>query len=103
VAKFSATHPELRAAVHSMGFYEREIGFYRELAADCGPHPSVLFRRSPDGQRSIAPAPRGPQWMQNLDSAGGSVDESELVISEVAKLHAAWWNDAHLARFLGSR
>src|SRR6478672_3812239 len=30
VAKFSATDPELRAAVHSMGFYEREIGFYRE-------------------------------------------------------------------------
>jgi thiamine kinase-like enzyme len=35
-------------------------------------------------------------WMQNLDSAGGSVDESELVIREVAKLHAAWWNDARL-------
>ena len=35
VAKFSATDPELRAAVHSMGFYEREIGFYRELAAEC--------------------------------------------------------------------
>ena len=35
MAKFSATHPEVRAAVHSMGFYEREIGFYRELAADC--------------------------------------------------------------------
>ena len=24
------------------------------------------------------------------------MDESELVIREVAKLHAAWWNDAHL-------
>jgi hypothetical protein len=50
VAKFSATHPEVRAAVHTMGFYEREIGFYRELAADCpGPHASVFFRRSRDG------------------------------------------------------
>ena len=26
VAKFSATHPEARAVVHSIGFYEREIG-----------------------------------------------------------------------------
>ena len=34
VAKFSATDPDVRAAVHSMGFYEREIGFYRELGAD---------------------------------------------------------------------
>jgi hypothetical protein len=33
VAKFSAPHPEARATVHSMGFYEREIGFYRELAS----------------------------------------------------------------------
>jgi hypothetical protein len=29
VAKPYATHPEARAAGHSMGFYEREIGFYR--------------------------------------------------------------------------
>jgi len=31
LAKFSARHPEVRATVHSMGFYEREIGFYREF------------------------------------------------------------------------
>jgi hypothetical protein len=30
LAKFSALHPEVRATVHSMGFYEREIGFYRQ-------------------------------------------------------------------------
>jgi hypothetical protein len=35
LAKFSALYPGIRAAVHSMGFYEREIGFYREFAADC--------------------------------------------------------------------
>ena len=35
LAKFSAQNPEVRATVHSMGFYEREIGFYREFAADC--------------------------------------------------------------------
>jgi hypothetical protein len=35
LAKFSALYTEVRAAVHSMGFYEREIGFYREFAADC--------------------------------------------------------------------
>ena len=35
VAKFSATQTEARAMAHSMGFYEREIGFYREPAANC--------------------------------------------------------------------
>jgi hypothetical protein len=34
-AKFSAPNPQARAMAHSMGFYEREIGFYRELADDC--------------------------------------------------------------------
>jgi hypothetical protein len=29
VAKFSAPNPEARAMIHSMGFDEREIGFYR--------------------------------------------------------------------------
>lgn len=35
LAKFSAQNPENRAAVHSMGFYEREIGSYLEFASDC--------------------------------------------------------------------
>ena len=29
VAKFSAPNPKARAMIHSMGFDEREIGFYR--------------------------------------------------------------------------
>jgi thiamine kinase-like enzyme len=34
--------------------------------------------------------------MRNLNSAGAAVDEVELVIRELAKLHAAWWGDARL-------
>ena len=97
VAKFSATHPEARAAVHSMGFYEREIGFYRELAADCPVRtPRCYFGEVQMDSGASLLLLEDLSWMQNLDSAGGSVDESELVIREVAKLHAAWWNDAHL-------
>jgi hypothetical protein len=97
VAKFSATHPELRAAVHSMGFYEREIGFYRELAADCPVRtPRCYFGEVEMDSGASLLLLEDLSWMQNLDSAGGSVDQSELVIREVAKLHAAWWNDARL-------
>jgi hypothetical protein len=35
-------------------------------------------------------------WMRNLNSAGGSVADAELVIGELAKLHAAWWGDVRL-------
>jgi hypothetical protein len=34
--------------------------------------------------------------MRNLNSAGGVVDEVELVIRELGTLHAAWWGDARL-------
>jgi hypothetical protein len=33
IAKFSTPDPEMRAAIHSMGFYGREAAFYRELGA----------------------------------------------------------------------
>jgi len=33
IAKFSAPDPESRALIHGMGFYEREVRFYEQLAA----------------------------------------------------------------------
>ena len=39
-------------------------------------------------------------WMHNLKSAGGSVDEAELVIREIGRLHAAWWGDVRLDQTL---
>ena len=34
--------------------------------------------------------------MRNLKSAGGYVDDAELVIREIGRLHAHWWGDARL-------
>jgi hypothetical protein len=97
VARFSATHPEARAVAHSMGFYEREIGFYRELASDCPVRtPRCYFGEVEMDSGASLLLLEDLSWMHNLNSAGGSVEESELVIREVAKLHAAWWGDARL-------
>ena len=97
VAKFSTPHPTARAAVHSMGFYEREIGFYRELAADCPVRtPRCYFGEVDMDSGASLLLLEDLTWMQNLSSAGGSLEEVELVIRELAKLHAAWWGDARL-------
>jgi hypothetical protein len=73
VAKFSATQPEARAAVHSMGFYEREIGFYRELAADCPVRtPRCYFGEVEMGSGASLLLLEDLGWMHNLNSAGGS-------------------------------
>ncbi len=97
IAKFSAVHPKARSDVHSMGFYEREIGFYRELAPESPIRtPRYYFGEVEMDTGASLLLLEDLTWMHNLSSAGGSVDEAELVIREVAKQHAAWWGDARL-------
>lgn len=97
LAKFSARHPEVRATVHSIGFYEREIGFYREFAADCPVRtPRCYFDEVEMDSGASLLLLEDLTWMRNLNSAGGVLDEVELVIRELGKLHAAWWGAARL-------
>jgi hypothetical protein len=97
LAKFSARHPEVRATVHSIGFYEREIGFYREFAADCPVRtPRCYFGEVEMDSGASLLLLEDLTWMHNLNSAGGGVDEVELVIRELGRLHAAWWGDPRL-------
>jgi Protein of unknown function (DUF1679)/Ecdysteroid kinase-like family len=97
VAKFSAPRPELREVIHSMGFYEREIGFYRELARDCPIRtPRCYFGDVDMDSGASLLLLEDLSWMHGLNSAGGSVEEAALVIRELGKLHAAWWGDARL-------
>src|SRR5215218_6648036 len=97
VAKFSTTQPEVRAAVHSMGFYEREIGFYRVFAADCPVRtPRCYFGEVEMDSGASLLMLEDLTWMRNLNSAGGGVDEVELVVRELGRLHAPWWGDARL-------
>jgi len=97
VAKFSALHPDVRATVHPMGFYEREIGFYRELAADCPVRtPRCFFGEIDMDSGASLLLLEDLTWMHNLNSPDGFLNEVELVIRELGKLHAAWWGDARL-------
>jgi Ecdysteroid kinase-like family len=97
VAKFSAPRLEMRAVIHSMGFYEREIGFYRELARDCPIRtPRCYFGDVDMDSGASLLLLEDLTWMHNLNSAGGSVEEAELVIRELGKLHGAWWGDVRL-------
>jgi hypothetical protein len=75
LAKFSALHPEVRATVHSIGFYEREIGFYHEFAADCPVRtPRCYFGEVEMDSGASLLLLEDLTWMHNLNSAGGGVD-----------------------------
>jgi len=99
VAKFSSADLQARTIVHSMGFYEREVGFYSQFAADCPIRtPRCFFGAVEMDTGASILVLEDLTWMHNLNSTGGSLAEVELVIPEIGKLHAAWWDDARLTQ-----
>ena len=83
----------------SLGFYEREVRFYEQLA----PHsqlqtPRCYFSALDPGEglfllllEDLAHARNG-SW-----AAGCSLDEAEAAVRAIAAFHAAWWRQPQLA------
>jgi hypothetical protein len=98
VAKFSAPDPKEREMVHSLGFYEREVRFYRELAAKSRVRtPRCYFGAVDLDNGASLLLLEDLSAMRNLTWDRLSVDEAELVVRELAELHAAWWEDSQLS------
>jgi len=100
VAKFSSPHPGLRAVVHSMGFFEREVRFYQELAADTpvrSPHCYFADVEPVEGWSLILiedlTGARNGSWV-----AGSSLTDLQLALDAIAPVHAAWWDSPVLER-----
>lgn len=101
VAKFASEDVEVRTMLDSMGFYEREARFYLELAARSPVRTAQCYFAS-------AAAHSGPSLLLLLEdltslSTWGwtpcaTVAEVEVVLRELASLHAAWWADDRLRR-----
>jgi len=99
VAKCQSPAPENQFLAQAMGFYVREVSFYRDVAdtlpirvphayhAECGPDglPFVLLIEDIAGARC-------PDQI-----AGISVDDATRILSVVAELHATFWDSPRLA------
>jgi hypothetical protein len=98
IAKFAPMAVKLRRALHSLGFFERELGFYERLAGLTPvPTPHCYFSHLDHETghfvlllEDLAPA-RGGNTVR-----GCSREEVTAVLAAVAKLHAAWWQDPTL-------
>ncbi len=98
VAKFSDPDPEFRAMVHSMGFFEREVSFYSEFAADIPiVVPRCYFAGIAPGDgwsllllEDLAPARNG-SW-----TLGSSLEDLRVAVAGIAAVHAAWWQSPRL-------
>jgi aminoglycoside/choline kinase family phosphotransferase len=97
IAKLPSPSPDSLFLAQVMGFYEREVHFYRELAGS-------LEVRTPRGHHA-AMAPGGVPFVLLLEDirgartidqiAGASRADAERVIDQAVALHAPFWdNDA---------
>jgi hypothetical protein len=98
VGKFPSSGEQSRATGKMLFNYYREVKFYQLLKENAGistphcyftdmneeTHDFVLM------MEDLAPAEQGDQLQ------GATLDQTKLVISEAAKLHAAYWNDDSL-------
>ncbi|MSR14572.1 MAG: DUF1679 domain-containing protein [Gammaproteobacteria bacterium] len=97
VGKFPSANPVACQSGKSMGFYRAEVMFYRELAARAKLRVPLAYVAELDSDNNfvllfedLAPARAGDQI------SGCTVDQARSALSEVAMLHAAFWNDIEL-------
>lgn len=100
IAKFATGDAEVRATVHAMGVYEREARFYTELAPQTPVRTPRCYFASVDidsGSSLLL-----LEDLSSLPTFGWSphttLAEAEVVIHDIASLHAAWWANAQLRK-----
>lgn len=93
VAKFSAQHPQVRRLLSSMGFYEREVRFYAEIAPVTPirtPH-CYFSATEPEEGYSLLLLEDLSDARNNSAVEGCSVEEAEMAVRAIAALHSQWW------------
>jgi hypothetical protein len=99
IAKFPTPAPENREVAEVFRFYEIETRFYEEIAHQIELRTPRCYYSAYDPQtgdfvlllEDLAPAQVGDQV------TGCTVEQAELAIRELAKFHAAWWENPRLA------
>ena len=98
VAKFASGYGNTRNLLSEVGSYEKEVRFYRELAARVElPTPECYVAEYDPASGSfilifedLAPAAIGDQV------AGATLAQAETVVDALAQFHASWWNSKEL-------
>ena len=98
IAKLPTADPQTRGMVALFRFYEREVRFYEDVAEGlelCTPRRFYSNFDAATGDFILL--------IEDLSSirigdqlAGASVEDAKMAVSELAKLHAAWWQSPRL-------
>ncbi len=92
IAKLAASDPDTREMSRTFRLYERETGFYQVFPGADLPI-ARCFRAEYDPETYDAVILLEHLAPSYSPSYGISLEQIELAIREVARLHARWWND----------
>ncbi len=101
IAKIPTADPAGRQIANMMGYYEREVRYYREI----GPRnvvgaPTCYYSdMDPPNIHFIVLLEDLADIRIGDQVAGCSPADARLVVAELAKLHARWWDSPELAGF----
>lgn len=94
IAKFSSEHAPTREMMGTFEGYAREVRFYRELAAEIGigtPRCYFAHHEAAEGRCCLLLEDLAPAESADRDQ-GFTPEQAELVLEQLALLHARYWN-----------
>ena len=98
IAKFASFNDFVRGECVRLGFYEREVYFYKELAARTDARTPVCYYAAfdPDTGRCLLLLEDLTDHMRESSPRGCSIDRARLAVQAMAGLHAGWWDHPEL-------
>lgn len=99
IAKAAPTDPAMRAIGADLGLYRREVGFYTQLAGQVVmPTPRCYYAEYVEETGAFLLLLEDIIGTRNGDRAAGcNLVIARRAMSELAALHAAWWQDPQLS------
>ena len=100
VVKFP-THDEVqRFTADALGFYQREINFYREIAPDAPfDTPRCFAAIQGDESTDFVLVLEDVGHLRGVSQIDGcSIDEAKIAVETLAAFHAQWWQDPRLEK-----
>lgn len=101
IVKLPTNVPEPRGMAAALGFYEREVGFYRDLSRESDirvPH-AYYHAFEPETAAFALVLEDFPGAAAGDQLASCSVDQAQLAVRELARLHAKWWESPRLSQY----
>lgn len=98
IAKFSSFNDFVRSECARLGFYEREVYFYSELAARTDARTPVCYYAAfdPNEGRCLLLLEDLTDHVRESSPGGGSIEQVRLAVQAMARLHAGWWDRPEL-------